>query len=370
MLYDYVAANRDEIERAYNSQDKLSHAADWRGHFAKTATDELLKVFQFVPAVESVTLLPHLSFGLSIDFVLQKPYLSKDDSDFYIIDNPVRKDRVFKVPIISASGWKGALRATLYHTHLVGDLDDDQLMRHPIIDRLFGSIDDNDNAQVGWLQFFPTFFGVNDIGIELINPHERDTGVGTVPIPFECVKEGAKGQLLILYVPLSPTVSLQTVVGDLQFVAQGLADLLTRDGFGAKTSSGYGTVNPHQCKSQLVFNLEERVTQIAQASSGPLPNYLEAPDQLIAILRNEHGELIDESEFQQRIESQGLKYNKQRKQRYDKARKWWQRKLSEVEIESEAEITSQTITRESSTLDELVQSVEELAMSILGEINA
>lgn len=49
------------------------------------------------------------SFGLRYKFELITPYFSRDDDEFYIIDNPVMKEKVWKVPIIKGSSWKGAL---------------------------------------------------------------------------------------------------------------------------------------------------------------------------------------------------------------------------------------------------------------------
>lgn len=55
--------------------------------------------------------LPCYSFALEFRFSLARPYLSRDDDAFYIIDNPVRKDKVFKVPFVAPTSWKGSLRA-------------------------------------------------------------------------------------------------------------------------------------------------------------------------------------------------------------------------------------------------------------------
>ena len=69
---------------------------------------------------EGFPLLPRWSFSLELRFRLVSPYLSKDDDAFYIIDNPVRKDKVFKVPLVSPSSWKGALRAVATQGLLTG----------------------------------------------------------------------------------------------------------------------------------------------------------------------------------------------------------------------------------------------------------
>lgn len=53
--------------------------------------------------------LPKYSFAIWFKFKLEAPYFSRDDDDFYIIQNPVLKETNFKVPMIRGSGWKGAL---------------------------------------------------------------------------------------------------------------------------------------------------------------------------------------------------------------------------------------------------------------------
>jgi len=52
---------------------------------------------------------PKYSFAVWVKFQLLGPYFSKDDDEFNIIQNPVLKEHVFKVPIVRGSSWKGAL---------------------------------------------------------------------------------------------------------------------------------------------------------------------------------------------------------------------------------------------------------------------
>jgi len=52
---------------------------------------------------------PKYSFIIWVKFKLKQPYFSKDENDFYIIQNPIIKDTAFKVPLIRASSWKGAI---------------------------------------------------------------------------------------------------------------------------------------------------------------------------------------------------------------------------------------------------------------------
>ncbi|WP_028949863.1 RAMP superfamily CRISPR-associated protein [Sulfurihydrogenibium subterraneum] len=58
---------------------------------------------------EYVNKLPKYSFAIWFKFQLEAPYFSKDDDEFYIIQNPILKETNFKVPMVRGSGWKGAL---------------------------------------------------------------------------------------------------------------------------------------------------------------------------------------------------------------------------------------------------------------------
>jgi len=52
------------------------------------------------------------TFAIYQEFTLKTSYFSKDDDEFYIIDNPILKEKVFKLPMIRGSSWKGALLKT------------------------------------------------------------------------------------------------------------------------------------------------------------------------------------------------------------------------------------------------------------------
>ena len=53
--------------------------------------------------------LPKYSFSIWFKFKLRAPYFSKDDDEFYIVQNPILKETNFKVPMVRGSAWKGAL---------------------------------------------------------------------------------------------------------------------------------------------------------------------------------------------------------------------------------------------------------------------
>ena len=49
------------------------------------------------------------SFGIRCEFTLKSPYFSRDNDELYIVQNPVLKEYITKIPMIRGSGWKGYL---------------------------------------------------------------------------------------------------------------------------------------------------------------------------------------------------------------------------------------------------------------------
>lgn len=190
---------------------------------------------------EALAILPEYSFFLYLPFSLAAPYLSKDDEPFYVHENPVRKDTVFRVPMVSSTGWKGALRAALRYILAAGD-DDQRLVR------LFGNPKGEPMAfRRGRLTFFPTFF--DKIAVDVINPHYRHTGAGSQPIALEQVPTGARGVLALLYTPLPDAIvtaaeksfSIPKLARmDAALTLQAIHFMLVESGFGAKTTAGMG----------------------------------------------------------------------------------------------------------------------------------
>jgi hypothetical protein len=249
--------------------------------------------------------LPAYSFTIRFTFRLQNPYLSQDDTPFYVVDNPVRKEKVFKVPIAMPSQWKGALRAAMSYqladwwlglddqeraqrtnyrqfiasrtamTRLLGNekgvlLSDDGGVE-AYLDRVGGQklggiyrrflrrFFTSTGFRAGRLRFFPTFF--TQIGLEVINPHERSTRAGTQPIYIESVPQGAEGTFTLLYVPFDlvgkPTDTIaQDVADDLRILGPGVNAMMVTHGFGAKTSSGFGLAANDVTDSKLRICIE------------------------------------------------------------------------------------------------------------------
>ncbi len=189
----------------------------------------------------NLDILPPYSVFIQFAFTLAKPYLSRDENLFYIIDNPVRREKVFGRPYVAASSWKGSLRAALCQ---LGHCEDDEQIR-----RLFGNergVEAQDWLRSGRLHFYPTFF--DKVGLEVINPHDRKTRVGKNPILFESVPKGTSGCFTLLYVPFDLVGKDLGETGkqaakDLKLICKGLHALFTVYGFGAKASSGFGAAD-------------------------------------------------------------------------------------------------------------------------------
>ncbi len=203
---------------------------------------------------------PHW-LGLQVDFELLTPWYSKDDRIFHVMDNAVRKDRVFGVPIMAASSWKGMLRwACRMQAGLLAFLEAGKSFEKEWRDpdwilHLFGNEkgEEKDFHQ-GALIFYPTWF--NKISFEVINPHRRATRAGRQPIYYEVVPgqrvkknqdgseeevEGAKGTLWLLYAPWPGMKPKPKPADVLPKLLEAIEALLITYGISAKRTVGWGT---------------------------------------------------------------------------------------------------------------------------------
>ena len=209
---------------------------------------------------------------LKVDFKLKKAYISKDDEEFYIGDNPICKDKVFKVPQVRPSSWKGALRyasmksildkngeekvdSRINSLRLFGN---EKNKMKQFLDEQFGNnlknkyekkleelYGDDDPSLRGRLTFYPTFF--YRISLDVITPHNRENKApkdSMGPLNFETVPPRIKGTLSLCYFPfdLIGKENIDKEINeDLNFLKDLIIDMFTKYGFGAKTTSGYGT---------------------------------------------------------------------------------------------------------------------------------
>ncbi len=198
------------------------------------------------------------SFSLHVKFTLQKPYISKDDEGFYIHDNPVSKEKVFKVPYIRASSWKGNL---LWAAKEANNLSEDDEK----ITRIFGNKkgeESQEKLKKGRLYTYPTFF--NRISLDIINPHDRETKTGKNPITLEVVPPETDGDLYLLYVPFEMIGEnedrvKEEIKEDLLIICKAVRALLTEYGMSAKRTSGYGSalIGGIEFKSELLKEYDE-----------------------------------------------------------------------------------------------------------------
>jgi CRISPR/Cas system CSM-associated protein Csm3 (group 7 of RAMP superfamily) len=209
-----------------------------------------------IPNLDS-RILPRYFFFLHVKFTLQKPYISKDDEEFYIHDNPVSKERVFKVPYIRASSWKGNLRWASVEANNIPE-DDGRIMR------IFGNKKGEKSQKrlrKGRLHTYPTFF--NRIGLDIINPHDRETRTGKNPITLEVVPKDTKGDLYLLYIPFDKIGESEDEIAneieeDLLIICNAAKALLTEYGMSAKRTSGYGAaaIGRIEFRSELLKKYE------------------------------------------------------------------------------------------------------------------
>lgn len=412
---DYVVSGDRNKGGGYKS---LVHAKDPKQNvYAKRLIAEqwpTLRALGLLPPSVLLDPLPPGSWFLQFTFTLAKPWISKDDDPFYVAEsvNPVRKDKVFKVPMMSAAAWKGLLHWTLMHTRLAlkkesltperfarerfvqtllfGDekgeesgatkdfaayLDALQPQARPEYESLLRAYydlkaDDPLPHHSGRLMFYPAFFDL--IGVEVINPHSRKTKAGTHPIYLECVPVGAKGTFSLLYVPFDligqPEAKVKKQAAeDLQRVAEGVQGMFLTYGFSAKRTSGYGVAERTVIEGQLLMRFAEPAEPpsppAATEAAQPLPKYLSAPGQLKPEYLNPDGT------FRERSPEELAQMSKPQGQEYEKARKWWEREgealakqpAVEPEPPEPQPASKQWLKREFGSFEELVRRAEEVA---------
>jgi len=301
---------------------------DWKA--GKSYYEDIFKS----PEID-LAILPAYTFVIQFTLTLAQPYISRDEQDFYIIDNPVRKDKVFGLPYVASTSWKGSLRAALWR---LAHREEDERIR-----RLFGNkkgAEDQENFRAGRLYFYPTFF--THKSLEIINPQDRRLRSGKDPILFESVPKDTPGVFTLLYVPFdligkNEQETRTEVAGDLQLVADGLQAMFRTYGFGAKTSSGFGlareTLYPTGIlRLQANTSATQKQEKVASPQPAPpgLPRYLEATGRLRPEYRTPEGT------FRERSEGELKKMSKSDRQMYDKARSWWEREGKLLAEQSEA----------------------------------
>jgi len=264
-------------------------------------------------------ILPPYSFIIEFEFALEKPYISKGDEKFTIIENSIKREKILGCPYIPGSTWKGCLRSALWQ--------EGKKENNGQINRIFGNERQEkkqNEFHQGRLHFFPTFF--SKFSFEVINPHDRKTRAGTMPILIECVPIGEKGKFSLLYVPFDligkdhEEIKKQ-ILEDLSIVVEGLEAMFTKYGFGAKTSSGYGIAG-NAIIGKLY--LDKSIKTQAKVTSVELPEnfqkYLNKDGTVKReLINSESGKLLSNSQFQKNKDKHGFSSGKE----FSKFRRWY-----------------------------------------------
>jgi len=232
MIYDYYlseAKKYNNIEIAKQKKDILN----------KIKVEK--SIHDFYPNPADLNNLPQNSILIKISFTLKKPYTSKDEGEFHIIDNrvfenPIVRDKFTGLPMVRPSTWKGHLRFA------AGKVEGCE-NKKKIIRRLFGSESGDDNPLKGRLYFFPTFFE-EEAQRDVITPLKRDTRTpARGPISLEVMKPNKKGEFYLLYIPYPKGKDFkEEIEEDLKFLAEALKLMFYTYGFSAKKTSGFGVI--------------------------------------------------------------------------------------------------------------------------------
>ncbi len=207
----------------------------------------------YYPQKSIINKLPLNSFLIQFEFTLAKPFISKDDDLFNMLDNPIKRDKLTKAPYISASTWKGCLR----HAVFVNGISPE------ITERIFGNDNEEkklENIKKGRAHFYHSFFKKSDF--EYINPHDRETRKGKNPIILECIPIKEESTFSVLYIPFGKNKEKEIIDKDLEALQDGIKTMFYTTGFGAKLSSGYGRAKIENFKKgNDVVNFENYVSR-------------------------------------------------------------------------------------------------------------
>ncbi|HEY8541250.1 MAG TPA: RAMP superfamily CRISPR-associated protein [Pseudothermotoga sp.] len=231
--------NSDKKKKLYLEEIFIVPLAKEKQNIENESKNKNIHVFY--PKKEDLASLPNGSVLIKITFTLKKPYTSKDEGEFHIIDgkifdNPIVRDKFTNLPMIRPSTWKGHLRFAAERV--------DCQNKKEIINRLFGSENEDEEKLKGRLYFFPTFFE-EDSDKDVITPLKRDTRTpARGPILIEVVKAGSKGEFYLLYVPYprGRDFRKEQIEEDLNFLTEALKLMFYTYGFSAKKTSGFGVI--------------------------------------------------------------------------------------------------------------------------------
>lgn len=362
MYYYYAATGKDPEDIR----------ADWQKRNLKTDMGQELESWQLDAFLKdnifenniNLSVLPKNSFLIQFKFILKKPYVSIDEQGFYIIDNPIRKDKVFNLPYIAPSSWKGSLRSALFHSGYNSENEK--------IQSIFG-IKNTENDELltkGRVHLYPTFFMKK--GLEIINPHDREKRVGTVPILFECVPAGESGTFTLLYVPYNLFLAFnennfkKQILEDLLLLSEGLKSMFLTYGFGAKTSSGFGIVEDKLENGKITLK-SKNITVSAQVEVKPpeknFEKYLDEDGKVKEIFEgNGEDGLLSNKEYNCKVSQ----FKESSLSEFKKFRTWYKCHACDWQkyLQSKYKISPEWPTWSFNTFDELIDVAKDISQNL------
>ncbi len=241
---------------------------------------------------EVLTHFPRYSARLLLEFKLLTPLITKDDDPFYPLENPVRKDPIFRVPYLSAASVKqlfdkafqravqlkngmglASEKSLANRLHAFGSKDDNKTAL-----RLFGASNNSNHVQpsrggeVGRLRFSPVWF--KNVQFLPINPKAAEE---SAPIQVEAIAPNPQENAVIEIVYFNPhSVNLtneQVVREDLANLLTAVAVLLPDLGLGSKREDGYGAIQIEKATLQAVnwSEMEPDENQKANKEGADIP---------------------------------------------------------------------------------------------------
>lgn len=245
-LMEYIRsgnAKKDKPQKGYPAVLSIAKTLDSffpPQHGNSEQLDKSFITHLLAPRPDLLHSLPAGSLLLQATLTLKTPFFSKDDRPFYPHVNPLKRDKVFQVPCLAAAGVKGFLRWAWRMVHQATDKNKD-----PSEILAFGDINDDQGGRQGCVMFFPLFWQ-GSVGLEIINPVDRQSGAGRDPIKFEVVKPGATATLSLLIVNRWSKPDHGRMVAR---VLESLDWLLANSGLSAKRTADWGQVTASDWKA-------------------------------------------------------------------------------------------------------------------------
>ncbi|MCM8816030.1 MAG: type III-B CRISPR module RAMP protein Cmr6 [Candidatus Omnitrophica bacterium] len=188
--------------------------------------------------------------------------------------------------------------------------------------KIFGN--QKTKGKIIFFDAYPTRFP--ELELDIMNPHYPDYYTGTTPpadwqtpspIKFLTVKKDTE----FIFAFRTCYEDIKNEVRNL--IEESLSDI----GIGAKTSVGYGYFKDFQ---DLKFEIieEHGVEKTAKSTSNEqsLPGYLKNQEELKDEYLNPDGSFKTEEEYKNYLASKNIEYTKKRRQMYEKAKNWVEKK--------------------------------------------